>query len=252
MSGIRLKDQVCIITGAASGIGQGTAVRFAEEGAQLVLVDVNASGLAQTAQQVAASGAPAMTYQCDVSVPGEVDAMVEATVARFGRLDVMFANAGVSAGRRAFVEWTQADLDRMVEVNIKGVFYCGQAAARAMIKLGTPGRIVNTASMYAEVSSGDMAIYAATKGAVMQLTKAMAADLGKHGIRVNAVGPGYIRTPMNPMANPAFVERVLPGLPLGRVGTPQDIAGPVLFLASADSAYVTGVMLVVDGGWCLQ
>jgi glucose 1-dehydrogenase len=248
----RLQDKVCIITGAASGIGRGTAVRFAEEGAQLVLADVNEEGLHETARQVGELSQPALVLRCNVAVKAEVDAVVEEAVERFGRLDVMFANAGVGGGSRPFLELTEADWDRVLGVNLKGVAFCGQAAAKAMVKLGTPGRIINTASTYSEVCAPNTAAYSASKGGVRMLTKVMAVELGKHGITVNAVGPGWIRTGMNPLTDPERLGRIMPGIPLGRVGTPTDVAGAVLFLASDDGAYVTGATIFVDGGWILQ
>lgn len=248
----RLEERVCIITGAASGIGRGTAIRFAEEGAHVVLVDVNEAGLNESARLVAEAGRPAAVHVCDVSVREQVEALVEETVARFGRVDVMFANAGVGGGGKSFMELTEQDWDRVLGTNLKGVVFCGQAAARAMMRLGIPGRIINTASTYSEVCAPNTAAYSASKGGVRMLTKVMAVELGTHGITVNAVAPGWIRTGMNPLTDPDRLARIMPGIPLGRVGTPRDIAGAVLFLASDDGAYVTGTTIFVDGGWILQ
>ena len=163
----------------------------------------------------------------------------------------MVANAGVGSGG-PFLEGTDEQYDRLLDTNLRGVYLCGQVAARAMVAHGTGGSIINIASTYAEVTAPGSAVYSASKGAVRMLTKGMAVDLGQHGIRVNCVGPGWIRTGMNPLADQSRVGRILEGVPLGRIGTPQDVAGAILFLASDDSVYVTGVILFVDGGWILQ
>ena len=137
-------------------------------------------------------------------------------------------------------------------VNMRGVFLCGQVAARAMVERGKGGSIINIASTYSEVTAPGTAVYSATKGGVRMLTKGMAVELGRHGIRVNCIGPGWIRTGMNPLTDEARVSRILEGVPLGRIGTPYDVAGAALFLASDDAAYVTGTIIFVDGGWILQ
>lgn len=247
----RLEGRVAFITGAASGIGQGTAIRFAEEGARLVLADQNQEGLDRTRAAVEQLGAESEVIALDVADRLAVDSAVAQTLKRWDRLDIMFANAGVSAPR-PFVDLTEADWDRVYAVNVKGVAFCGQAAARAMIDRKIPGRIINTASTYSEVTAPGSGPYSASKGGVRMLTKVMAVELGPHGITVNAVGPGWIRTGMNPLTDPDRLHRIIPGIPLGRIGTPRDVAGAVLFLASDDGAYVTGVTLFVDGGWIIQ
>jgi glucose 1-dehydrogenase len=176
---------------------------------------------------------------------------VARAAADFGRLDGMVANAGIVLGR-SFLETTEEELDAILAVNLKGVFFCGQAAARAMIAAGNGGSIVNVASTYAEVTGPDRSAYSASKGAVRMLTKAMALDLAPHGITVNAVGPGWIRTGMNPLDDPVRVREVEDMIPLGRVGTPGDVAGVIVFLLSADAAYMTGTTTFVDGGEILE
>jgi len=248
---VRLEGKVAVITGAASGIGQGTALRFAEEGADLALADIDEAGLEETAEEVRRLGRRALTRRTDVRERAQVEALVEAATSELGGLDVMFANAGVGRGE-PFLEGTDEQYGFVMDVNMRGVYLCGQVAARAMIARGAGGSIINTASTYAEVTAPNSAVYSASKGGVRMLTKGMAVELGPHGIRVNCLGPGWIRTGMNPLTDETRLERILPGVPLGRVGTPRDVAGAALFLASDDAAYVTGVILFVDGGWILQ
>ena len=248
---MRLAGKVAVVTGAASGIGRGSAIRFAEEGADLALADLDEAGLEATAADVRGLGVRAIVRRTDVRERGQVESLVNAAVSDLGGLDVMMANAGVGSGG-SFLDCNDEDYDRLMDTNMRGVFLCGQAAARAMVARGTGGSIINIASTYAEVTAPGSAVYSASKGGVRMLTKGMAVDLGGHGIRVNCIGPGWIRTGMNPLTDEARLARILPGVPLGRVGTPRDVAGAALFLASEDSVYVTGIILFVDGGWILQ
>jgi NAD(P)-dependent dehydrogenase (short-subunit alcohol dehydrogenase family) len=248
---VRLSGKVAVVTGAASGIGRRTAVRFAEEGAAVAIADVNEAGLQETAQLVRQAGRDVIVVHTDVRERTQVEQLVARTVAELGGIDIMVANAGVGSGG-PFLESTDEQYDRILDTNLRGVYLCGQAAARAMVARGAGGSIINIASTYAEVTAPRSSIYSASKGGVRMLTKGMAVELGPHGIRVNCVGPGWIRTGMNPLTDQARVARILEGVPLGRIGTPRDIAGAVLFLASDDAAYVTGVILFVDGGWILQ
>ena len=248
---MRLADRVAVVTGAASGIGRGSALRFAEEGADLALADLNEEGLQETARQVRELGRRAIVEMVDVRERAQVDVLVQRAVAELGGLDIMMANAGVGSGTQ-FLESTDEIYDRIMDTNLRGVYYCGQAAARIMVERGTRGSIINIASTYAEVTAPNSSVYSASKGGVRMLTKGMAVELGQHGIRVNCIGPGWIRTGMNPLTDEARLARILPGVPLGRVGTPRDVAGAALFLASDDAAYVTGTIIFVDGGWILQ
>lgn len=248
---MRLEGKVAVITGAASGIGRGTALRFAEEGADVMLADVNADELEETARQVRESGRRVLTQPTDVRDRAQVERLVNRAVAELGGLDVMVANAGVGSGT-AFLEESDEQYDRIMDTNLRGVYLCGQAAARAMVARGVGGSIINIASTYSEVTAPRSSVYSASKGGVRMLTKGMAVELGEHGIRVNCIGPGWIRTGMNPLTDEARVARILEGVPLGRIGTPRDVAGAALFLASDDAAYVTGIIVFVDGGWILQ
>jgi glucose 1-dehydrogenase len=236
---------VAIVTGAGSGIGRATALRLARDGYAVVVAELEA----ERAEGVAAEiGEAALPFAVDVSDARAVEALLAATLERFGSLDVIVANAGVPHGA-PFLELDESTWERVLAVNLKGVFLCGQAAARAMVAAGRPGAIVNVASTYAEVTEGEASAYSASKGGVRMLTKSMALELGPHGIRVNAVGPGWIRTGMNPLDDPAEIAQLEPTIPLGRVGLPEDIADVIAFLASGDARYVSGQTLFVDGGW---
>ncbi|HZS92116.1 MAG TPA: SDR family oxidoreductase [Chloroflexota bacterium] len=248
---MRLRHKIAVVTGAASGIGRGIAVRFAEEGADVALADINFAGLEETAQQVRGLGRRVVVQEMDVRDRTRVEHLVNSTLDELGGLDILVANAGIGSGH-AFLEETDEQYDELMGVNMRGVFLCGQVAARAMVERGKGGSIINIASTYSEVTAPGTAVYSATKGGVRMLTKGMAVELGRHGIRVNCIGPGWIRTGMNPLTDEARVSRILEGVPLGRIGTPYDVAGAALFLASDDAAYVTGTIIFVDGGWILQ
>ena len=236
---------VAIITGAGSGMGRATAHRLARDGYAVVVAEIDAERAASVAEEI---GDAALPFAVDVSEAAQVDALLAATLERFGRLDAMVANAGVPLGA-PFLELDEATWDRVLAVNLKGVFLCGQAAAKAMIAGSHAGAIVNVASTYAEVTEAEASAYSASKGGVRMLTKSMALELGPHGIRVNAVGPGWIRTGMNPLDDPAQVAQLEPTIPLQRIGLPEDVADVIAFLASEDARYVSGQTLFVDGGW---
>jgi len=249
----RLAGKVAIITGAASGIGAASARLFAAEGASLVLADVDADALARVARSVEQAGGAAVGVRTDVADDAQVAAMVATVLERFGRLDVLFANAGVS-GPGTVDQIALADLDRVLGVNLRGSFLCARHAVPAMIRSGG-GAIVFTASELALVGSPGSAAYCASKAALIGLARAMALDHAPQRIRVNCVCPGATDTPMlrrsmarepDPAADEADIVR---RLPLGRLGRPEEIARAALFLASDDASFVTGTALVVDGGW---
>jgi 2-hydroxycyclohexanecarboxyl-CoA dehydrogenase len=226
-------------------MGRATAARLARDGYSVVVADIDADNAASVAAGI---GDAAVGFAVDVSEAHGVEALVAEALARFGRLDVMVANAGVPDGA-PFLELDEATWERVLAVNLKGVFLCGQAAARAMVAGGHAGAIVNVASTYGEVTEAGASAYSASKGGVRMLTKSMALELGPHGIRVNAVGPGWIRTGMNPLDDPADLAQLEPTIPLQRIGLPEDVADVIAFLASEDARYVSGQTLFVDGGW---
>jgi NAD(P)-dependent dehydrogenase (short-subunit alcohol dehydrogenase family) len=249
----RLRGRVALITGAGSprGIGRAIALGLGREGARVVAADVD-GGLAEaTAAAIRAAGGEAVGTRADVALAAEAQGLVDFTVAAFGRIDVVVNNAGI-APIRPFLELDEATWDRTFAVNVRSVYLVGQAAARRMIAQGGGGAIVNLSSISAEVSGGGLSHYGATKAAVSNLTRGMAAELGSHGIRVNAIGPGTIRTgivdylPAAERARRHEVSRRL--TPLGRIGTPEDVVGAAVFLASDESGYVSGITLYVDGG----
>jgi len=251
---MRVKDQVVVITGAATGIGYGCARRFAAEGARVVLADVDRTKGEEAAERLQDEGAEALFVACDAGDKAQVTALVDSAVAAFGRLDVMVSNAGiVKAGD--FLDFKEEDFDAVIRVNLKGVFLCGQAAARQMVKQGprsdgTCGAIVNMSSINAVVAIPAIAPYCAAKGGVNQLTKVMALALADKGIRVNAIGPGSINTDMVRAVNddPVAWQRLMSRTPMGRLGEAEEIGSVAVFLASSDASYITGQTIYPDGG----
>lgn len=269
MAGDRLEGKVALITGGASGIGRGCALRFAQEGASIMVADVNGDRAEQVAAEVVALGARAETVVADTSSESASEAMVAATVAAFGRVDTCVAAAGIShAGYVSRPEAEQVGVDRMdrddllildkslaswqrvLDVNLNGVMLTNRHVARQMVAQGEGGSIVNIASMAAVtalVGSGD---YCVSKAGVWMLTKVLALELARHKIRVNAVGPGYIKTSMSgsSFTHQRWVDARLKETPLRRLGEPVDIANACLYLAGDESSFVTGEILFPDGG----
>jgi NAD(P)-dependent dehydrogenase (short-subunit alcohol dehydrogenase family) len=250
----RLDGKIVLITGAASGIGRATALAAAREGASLVLADVAAEGGEETARKATAGGAKAVFVRCDVTRQADVDAMVKRAVDAYGRLDGAFNNAGIEGAVAPTADYPEDAFERVFQVNVTGVWRCLRAEIPAMLKQGK-GAIVNTASVAGLVGSRSLSAYDASKHAVVGLTKSCALDYARKGIRVNAVCPGVIQTPMvdrlveaAPRAKDALVESE----PIGRVGQPEEIAEAVVWLLSDASSFVTGTTLAVDGGLTAQ
>jgi NAD(P)-dependent dehydrogenase (short-subunit alcohol dehydrogenase family) len=252
MSG-RLDGKVTIVTGAASGIGKATALRFAEEGARVTCVDIDAEGNAATAREI---GDAAVAAPADISDPDQVRAYTDATVERWGKLDVVFNNAGVNLPG-VFHEVPDEVVDRTLNVNVKGTMYGCRYAIPHMLREGG-GSIINTSSVNGIVAEPFLTVYAASKGAIVMLSKGIALDYAKQGIRCNAIAPGWVDTPVNY----AHAE-MLGGLqhvydtidsfqPIGRPGEPREIANVALFLASDESSFVTGALIVADGAMTAQ
>ena len=242
----RLADRVAIVTGAARGIGLACAKRFLAEGAKVVLADIDEKEGAAVAK---ALGANAHFVHCDVGVAKDVAALVAETEKKFGGADILVNNAGIVHGAD-FLDLAEADFDRVLRVNLKGAFLVAQAVAKRMAAQKKRGAIVNMASINAQVSIANQIPYSVSKGGLLQLTRAMALSLAKRGIRVNAIGPGSIMTDMlQSVANDKEAKRrILSRTPLGRIGTPEEIASVAAFLASDDASYITGEIIYVDGG----
>lgn len=254
----RLKDKVAIITGAGSGIGAATARIFAQEGAKLTLADICLESMQAMGQAIETGGGELLLAQTDVRNAEQVRGMVQKTVDRFGRLDVLVNNAGVRASRSTVVDLTEEEFDNTLAVDLKGVWLCSKHAIPEMIR-GGGGAIVNMSSISALVGQPLQGVYNAAKGAVEVLTKCMALDFAKYKIRCNNVNPAWVRTEMN-RAEIADMkarggkpwEEVLRLHPLGRIGEPDDVAWAVVYLASDQAAWVTGTSVYVDGGYCCQ
>ena len=247
---MRLQNKIAVITGAANGIGAATAVRFAAEGAKVVVSDRDPKAGDAVVAVIKASGGEARFQACDVTDRAQVAALMDCALDAYGSLDVVCANAGI-IHNTPFLELDDATFDRVIAVNLKGVFYTGQEAARRMVDRGIKGIIVNTASVNAVIVPLGLAAYNASKGGVNQLTKTMAVELARHGIRVNAIGPGSVATDLFRSAmltDPEAMDRVRSRTPLGRPAEPSEIAGAALFLATDDSAYFTGQTIYPDGG----
>lgn len=246
---MRLKDKVAVITGGAKGLGLGCAKCLAEEGAKVVLADVDVEAGEAAAEALQVDGADALFVECDVGDKAQVDALIERSVAAFGRVDIAIANAGIVVAAD-FLDFTEEDFDKVIRVNLKGVFLTGQAAARQMVKQGGGGAIINMSSVQAVVAIPAITPYVAAKGGVNQLTKTMALALADKGIRVNAIGPGTINTEImrSVVSDKEAMHKVMSRTPMGRIGEPEEIGKVAVFLASDDSSYITGQTIYPDGG----
>jgi len=247
---MKLQGKSALITGAAQGIGLACAQAFALEGAAVMLADRDEAQGRAAAERLAQSGARAAFVACDVSRGAQVQAAVDATVKAFGRLDILVANAGIVHACE-FLDLKEEDFQRVLDVNLKGVFLAGQAAARQMVKQGGGGAIINMSSVNAVMAIPNQVPYVVSKGAINQLTKVMALSLAPHAIRVNGIGPGTILTELARTAvlgNREAERKILSRTPLGRMGEPSEIASVAAFLASDEASYLTGQTLYPDGG----
>lgn len=242
---MKLNQKVAIVTGAAQGIGLACASRFVQEGAKVMLADVNE---AAGAAAVGHLGAAAAFCRTDVSEKAEVDALIAATLAAFGRIDILVNNAGVTHAAD-FLDLAEEDFDRVLRINLKSMFLCGQAAARVMAKQRS-GSIINMSSVNAVLAIPNQVPYVVSKGGVNQLTKVMAVGLAKYGIRVNAIGPGTIMTELAKQAVLSSEDArrtILSRTPIGRCGEPEEVASIAAFLASEDASYMSGQTIYADG-----
>ena len=246
----RFTGRVALVTGAASGIGRATAVAFAREGARVAILDRTAAALQPTSQAVQEAGGEGLVLACDIAQPEEVEAAVAETVATFGRLDIAFNNAGVENVAAPVAEIALADWDRILDINLRGTFVCMKHEIAQMLRQGG-GVIVNTASGAGIRGVAGGASYAASKHAVIGLTKSAALDYATANIRVNAVLPGNIATPMMDRFTGGDIQKAIDLEPVGRLGRPEEIAEAVLWMSADLGAFVTGAAVSVDGGWSL-
>jgi NAD(P)-dependent dehydrogenase (short-subunit alcohol dehydrogenase family) len=249
---MKLKDHVAVITGSASGIGRASALEFAREGASVIVADIQGNGARETVKQIEAAGGVALPVEADVSMPESVEALVQTTIESFGKVDILFNNAAIQVNKTVedttFEEW-----NRQIAVNLGGVFLCSKLFLPALRK--SKGCIVNMASVNGFFVEPSCAGYCATKGAIIALTKAMAIDHGKDGIRVNCICPGYIDAGLawgyfEAQPNPVEAREAAGKLhALWRIGQPGEVARLAVFLASADASFMTGSAVVVSGGF---
>jgi 3-oxoacyl-[acyl-carrier protein] reductase len=253
---MKLEQRVAVVTGGGSGIGAAAAVAFAREGARVVVTDVNEAGAKATVEQIERAGGQGLALRADVTQAADTQAMVERAIATWGRLDVYFANAGVSQWKSYVEEVEEAIFDRIFAVNVKGVWLGAKYALPVMKRQRRGVFLVNASTAAIRPRPGSQT-YAASKGAVVTLTKALALETAPHGVRVVALAPVATHTPMlttfmkKPEVDEAALARYIDTIPLGRLNQPEDIAAAVVFLASDDAAMITGTCIEIDGGRCI-
>ena len=250
----RLDNKIALVTGAGSGIGRATALVFAREGATVVVSDIVVEGGQETVQQIEAAGGEAIFVKADVSKAADVEALITQTVETYGRLDCAFNNAGIEGGVKPTIDCTEEEFDRTIAVNLTGVWLCMKYEIQQMLSQGG-GAIVNTASAAGLVGFPGLPDYVASKHGVVGLTKTAALEYAKSGIRVNAVCPGVIQTPMverGAQLSPGFDELAVSMEPVGRFGQPAEVGEAVVWLCSDAASFVTGIPMQVDGGLVAQ
>ncbi|MEO7851402.1 MAG: 3-oxoacyl-[acyl-carrier-protein] reductase [Rubrivivax sp.] len=243
---MRLKNKIAIVTGAAQGIGLATALKFAHEGATVVVCDLRQGAIDAAVSACTSAGAPAEGHVVDVTQRAQVDAMVAAVLARHGRIDVLVNNAGITQDAR-LQKMSLAQFDAVIDVNLRGVFHCAQAVSHGMVER-RQGVILNASSVVGLYGNFGQSNYAASKFGVIGFTKTWARELGPKGVRVNAVAPGFIETPILASIPDKVLQRMREQVPLGRLGRAEEIANVYAFLASDEASYVNGAVIEVSGG----
>lgn len=246
---MRLKDKVAIITGGASGIGKATAILFAEHGAKVVVADIDEQGANETLADIHDAGNAAIYVQTDVTISDHTERMVTETVSKYGKLDILLSSAGI-AMRLPVADLPEEDWHRCLDVNLTGVYLCAKAAIPAMRENGG-GSIINLSSIYGLVGADVRAAYVASKGGVTNLTRGMALDYAEENIRINCICPGFVETPLvaGVVKTPQEYRNLADRHPMRRLAQPEEIAYGALYLASDESAFVTGIALPIDGGY---
>lgn len=247
-----LKDKVAIITGARRGMGRSHALLLAKAGAKVVVSDISLEDCQKVVEEIEKQGGEALAIKCDVSKKGEVDEMLRKTIEKWGKIDILVNNAGI-AQFVPFLKMTEKDWDRTLDINLKGYFFCAQACTKEMAKQKS-GVIINITSVamgQQGVGFPNIVHYCASKGGIVGMTEALAVELAPYNIRVNAIAPGMIETPMiDPIKkDPKMMEAMLARLPMRRVGRSEEVSDLVVFLASGKSSYITGSTIIIDGGW---
>ncbi|MFN0120873.1 MAG: SDR family NAD(P)-dependent oxidoreductase [Blastocatellia bacterium] len=247
---MKLKDKIALVTGSSQGIGRGIAERFAREGADVIINYLgNMDRATETLRAVEATGRRGLVIQADVSSTTEIRNMYANALETFGRIDILVNNAGIEK-HAPFQDVTEADYDRVLDINLKGVFFNTQEMVRHLLATNRRGRIVNVSSVHEELPFPNFTAYCVSKGGLKMLTRNLAVELGKYGIAINNIAPGAIETPINTklLNDPAKLGALLAQIPAGRLGQPGDVASLAVFLASDDADYVTGSTFFVDGG----
>lgn len=246
---MNLKDKVAVVTGGAQGIGKEIALTLAQAGANIVICDVNSETLEKTKQEIENLGSKVLTFVVDVTVPEQVDNMISGVVKEFNRVDILVNNAGITRDGLV-MRMKESDWDLVLDINLKGAFNCLKAVTRPMMKQRY-GKIINISSVVGIMGNPGQVNYCASKAGMIGLTKSAAKELGTRGITVNAVAPGFIRTPMTDQLTDEQKQQIFSQIPQGKLGEAQDIANLVLFLSSNLSDYITGEVVRVDGGMAM-
>jgi NAD(P)-dependent dehydrogenase (short-subunit alcohol dehydrogenase family) len=243
-----LTDKIAVVTGGGSGIGKRIALAFSEFGANVIIADIDQKAADLVVSEIKSKGKEAMAIRVDVTQPKEVQEMVTIALRSYGRIDILFNNAGISI-RGPAESFSLEDWNKVIAVNLTGMFLCAQAIGKVMIKRGR-GKIINTASVSAKLGHPGNLAYAAAKHGVVGMTKVMAVEWGKYGVSVNSIAPGIIKTPMTAKALTVAekYQELVSKVPMGRLGEPEDLIGAVIFLASQASNYITGQTIYIEGG----